>query len=76
MMRQACVDRRLGDRCWEGAWEARTRTMVVGLGGQGWAVGTSYWVLSNLGAKVHQQGTLSLVAFHPGLGRAFLLALR
>ena len=50
--------------------------MVVRLGGQGWAVGTSYWVLSNLGAKVHQQGTLSLVAFHPGLGRAFLLALR
>lgn len=33
--------------------------MVVGLGGQGWAVGTSYWALSKLGAKLHQRGTVS-----------------
>lgn len=47
--------------------------MVVGLGGQGmWAPPTGPW--SKLGAKLHQRGTVS-VAFDPGLGRAFLLAL-
>lgn len=49
--------------------------MVVGLGGQGWAMGTSCCVLSKLGAKVYQRGTLSLVAFHLWLGKVFLLAL-
>lgn len=74
-MDQACADRRLREPCWEGAQEARTGTVGTGLGGQRWAVGTSFWALSKLGAKVHQRGTLSLVAFPLWLGKAFLLTL-
>lgn len=52
--------------------------MVVGLGGQGWAVGRPSLLgpEQKLGAKAASSEALSLVAFDPGLGRAFLLALR
>eukprot|EP00069_Balaena_mysticetus_P002209 bmy_15927T0 len=50
-MDQACADKRLREPCWEGAQEARTGTVGTGLGGQRWAVGTSFWALSKLGAK-------------------------
>ena len=53
-MDQACADKRLREPCWEGAQEARTGTVGTGLGRQRWAVGTSFWALSKLGAKVHQ----------------------
>lgn len=58
-MHQACVDRRLGDCCWEGAREAKTRT--VGLGGQRWAMGTSFWVLNKLGANASVRHSVSCV---------------
>lgn len=53
-----------GRTYWEGAFRSQTGTMGVGRGG--------LWALSKWG---HQQGTLSLAAVHPWLGRAFVLAL-